>query len=155
MAAAVGGGQDATDRARRLIDAGVDVLVVDSAHGHSEGVLRTVSQLRESFPDTQLIAGNIATEAGAREMVRRGVDAVKVGTAVDAAPDSGELSETPPAAGDEAQRSWAVRWAVRRKEAKAARDYAEADRVRGLLKEAGWEVRDNRDGSIEVVRARG
>jgi IMP dehydrogenase len=79
VAAAVGGGQDATDRARRLIDAGVDVLVVDSAHGHSEGVLQTVSQLREAFPDTQLIAGNIATEAGAREMVRRGVDAVKVG----------------------------------------------------------------------------
>jgi IMP dehydrogenase len=79
VAAAVGGGQDANDRARRLIDAGVDVLVVDSAHGHSEGVLRTVSQLREAFPDIQLIAGNIATEAGAREMVRRGVDAVKVG----------------------------------------------------------------------------
>jgi IMP dehydrogenase len=79
VAAAVGGGQDANDRARRLIDAGVDVLVVDSAHGHSEGVLRTVSQLREAFPDSQLIAGNIATEAGAREMVRRGVDAVKVG----------------------------------------------------------------------------
>jgi IMP dehydrogenase len=79
VAAAVGGGQDATDRARRLVHAGVDVLVVDSAHGHSEGVLRTVSQLREAFPDTQLIAGNIATEAGAREMVRRGVDAVKVG----------------------------------------------------------------------------
>jgi IMP dehydrogenase len=79
VAAAVGGAQDATERARRLIDAGVDVLVVDSAHGHSEGVLRTVSQLREAFPDTQLVAGNIATEAGAREMVRRGVDAVKVG----------------------------------------------------------------------------
>jgi IMP dehydrogenase len=79
VAAAVGGAQDATERARRLIDAGVDVLVIDSAHGHSEGVLRTVSQLREAFPDTQLVAGNIATEAGAREMVRRGVDAVKVG----------------------------------------------------------------------------
>jgi IMP dehydrogenase len=79
VAAAVGGAQDATDRARRLIDAGVDVLIVDSAHGHSEGVLRTVGQLREAFPDTQLVAGNIATEGGAREMVRRGVDAVKVG----------------------------------------------------------------------------
>jgi IMP dehydrogenase len=79
VAAAVGGGADATVRARGLIDAGVDVLVVDSAHGHSEGVLRTVSQIREAFPDVQLVAGNIATEAGAREMVRRGVDAVKVG----------------------------------------------------------------------------
>jgi IMP dehydrogenase len=79
VAAAVGGGADATVRARGLIDAGVDVLVVDSAHGHSEGVLHTVSQLREAFPDVQLVAGNIATEAGAKEMVRRGVDAVKVG----------------------------------------------------------------------------
>ncbi len=79
VAAAVGGAQDATERARRLVDAGVDVLVVDSAHGHSEGVLRTVSQLREEFPDVQLVAGNIATETGARELVRRGVDAVKVG----------------------------------------------------------------------------
>ncbi|HET6578435.1 MAG TPA: IMP dehydrogenase [Gemmatimonadales bacterium] len=79
VAAAVGAGKDAAERARRLIDAGLDVLVIDSAHGHSEGVLRTVSQLREAFPDVQLVAGNIATEAGAREMVRRGVDAVKVG----------------------------------------------------------------------------
>ena len=79
VAAAVGGGRDATDRARRLIEAGVDVLVVDSAHGHSEGVLGSVSQLREAFPDVQLVAGNIATEAGARELVRRGVDAIKVG----------------------------------------------------------------------------
>jgi IMP dehydrogenase len=79
VAAAVGGAQDASERARRLVDAGVDVLIIDSAHGHSEGVLRTVSQLRDAFPDTQLIAGNVATEAGAREMVRRGVDAVKVG----------------------------------------------------------------------------
>nr|MBA3259103.1 IMP dehydrogenase [Gemmatimonadales bacterium] len=79
VAAAVGGGSDATSRAKGLVDAGVDVVIVDSAHGHSEGVLRTVSQLREAFPDVQLVAGNIATEAGAREMVQRGVDAIKVG----------------------------------------------------------------------------
>jgi IMP dehydrogenase len=79
VAAAVGAGPDALTRAQGLVSAGVDVIVVDSAHGHSEGVLGTVSQLREAFPDIQLVAGNIATEAGAREMVRRGVDAVKVG----------------------------------------------------------------------------
>ncbi|HEU4953099.1 MAG TPA: IMP dehydrogenase [Gemmatimonadales bacterium] len=79
VAAAVGGGSDATVRAKSLVGAGVDVIVVDSAHGHSDGVLNTVSQLREAFPDVQLVAGNVATEAGAREMVRRGVDAVKVG----------------------------------------------------------------------------
>ena len=79
VAAALGAGPDVVDRARALVGAGVDVLVVDSAHGHSDGVLGTVDRLREEFPDTPLIAGNVATEAGAREMVRRGVDAVKVG----------------------------------------------------------------------------
>jgi IMP dehydrogenase len=79
VAAAVSGTPEAQARARALIDAGVDALIVDSAHGHSEGVLQTVALLRESFPGVQLIAGNIATEAGARELVRRGVDAVKVG----------------------------------------------------------------------------
>ncbi len=79
VAAAVGGTPEARGRARALIDAGVDALVVDSAHGHSEGVLQTVGLLRESFPEVQLIAGNIATEAGARALAARGVDAVKVG----------------------------------------------------------------------------
>jgi IMP dehydrogenase len=79
VAAAVGGSPEAKVRAKALIDAGVDAIVVDSAHGHSEGVLQTVAMLREAFPDTQLIAGNVATESGARELVRRGVDAVKVG----------------------------------------------------------------------------
>ncbi|MEO8636036.1 MAG: IMP dehydrogenase [Gemmatimonadales bacterium] len=79
VAAAVGGTAQARDRARALIDAGADALVIDSAHGHSEGVLQTVELLRQAFPDVQLIAGNVATESGARELVRRGVDAVKVG----------------------------------------------------------------------------
>jgi IMP dehydrogenase len=79
VAAAVGAGQEAEVRARALVDAGVDVLVIDSAHGHSEGVLTTVEALRQAFPDVQLVAGNIATEAGARALVERGVDAVKVG----------------------------------------------------------------------------
>ena len=57
----------------------MDVLVVDSAHGHSEGVLETLAALRNAFPDVQLVGGNIATEAGARALVERGVDAVKVG----------------------------------------------------------------------------
>ena len=79
VAAAVSGTPEARTRARALIDAGADALVVDSAHGHSEGVLHTVQILREAFPDVQLIAGNVATEAGSKELVRRGVDAVKVG----------------------------------------------------------------------------
>src|SRR5437667_10576521 len=79
VAAAVGGGPDAIPRARGLMGAGVDVIVVDSAHGHSEGVLETVALLREAFPDAQLVAGNVATEAGAREMVGGCVEVVMVG----------------------------------------------------------------------------
>jgi IMP dehydrogenase len=78
VAAAVSGA-DATTRAKALLAAGCDVLVVDSAHGHSEGVLQTITELRDAFPEAQLIGGNVATEAGARELVRRGVDAIKVG----------------------------------------------------------------------------
>jgi len=79
VAAAVGGNKEAMARARALIDAGCDVIVVDSAHGHSDGVLETIACLREAFPDAQLVGGNVATEEGARALVERGVDAVKVG----------------------------------------------------------------------------
>jgi cysteinyl-tRNA synthetase len=84
------------------------------------------------------------------------VESVKVGRAVEVGGDSGELTEAAPSGSDQdGQRNWAIRWAVRRKDAKAARNFGEADRIRGLLKAAGWEVRDNRDGSIEVVRSGG
>lgn len=76
---ALGAGGDTLVRAKALIDAGVDVLVLDSAHGHSAGVLDAIDKLRAAFPDTQLVGGNVATEEGAQELVRRGVDAVKVG----------------------------------------------------------------------------
>jgi IMP dehydrogenase len=79
VAAAVGGSADALPRARALLGAGCDVIVVDSAHGHSQGVLDTVAALREAFPDAQLVGGNVATAAGARALAERGVDAVKVG----------------------------------------------------------------------------
>jgi IMP dehydrogenase len=79
VAAAVGGTPEARDRAKALLDAGADALVIDSAHGHSKGVLDTLELLRQAFPDAQLVAGNVATEAGAAELVRRGADAIKVG----------------------------------------------------------------------------
>jgi IMP dehydrogenase len=79
VAGAVGGSPEALPRAKALLDAGCDVIVVDSAHGHSEGVLDTVACLREKYPEAQLIGGNVASEAGARALVERGVDAVKVG----------------------------------------------------------------------------
>ncbi|HEY6807405.1 MAG TPA: IMP dehydrogenase [Gemmatimonadales bacterium] len=79
VAAAVGGSPEAKARAQALLDAGCDVLVVDSAHGHSQGVLDTVALLREAFPDAQLVAGNVASAEGAKALAQRGVDAVKVG----------------------------------------------------------------------------
>ncbi len=79
VAAAVGAGADYRERARALVDAGVDALVVDTAHAHSEAVLRATAELRSLLPDVQLIAGNVATREGARSLVERGVNAVKVG----------------------------------------------------------------------------
>ncbi len=79
VAAAVGATPDSLDRASALVDSGVDVLVVDSAHGHSEGVLQAIDAIRQRLPDVQLIGGNVATAAGAAALVERGVDAVKVG----------------------------------------------------------------------------
>ena len=78
-AAAIGIGRETPERARALVEAGVDVLVVDTAHGHSETVLKTVEKVRESFPEARVVAGNVATAEGARALVERGVDAVKVG----------------------------------------------------------------------------
>ncbi len=76
---AVGTSRRDLERATELVRAGVDVLVIDSAHGHSEGVLNAVSRLKEAFPAVELIAGNVATREGAGALVARGVDAVKVG----------------------------------------------------------------------------
>ncbi|HYV96130.1 MAG TPA: IMP dehydrogenase [Gemmatimonadaceae bacterium] len=79
VAAAIGAGGDYLKRARALIDAGCDVLVIDTAHGHSENVLRATAAVRGAFPEVQLIAGNVATRAGASALAERGVDAIKVG----------------------------------------------------------------------------
>ncbi|NIL99858.1 MAG: IMP dehydrogenase [Acidobacteria bacterium] len=79
VGAAVGIGVDTVDRAQALVNAHVDLLVIDTAHGHSHGVLEMVARLREGFPDVQIVAGNVATRDGASALVERGVDGVKVG----------------------------------------------------------------------------
>jgi IMP dehydrogenase len=79
VGAAVGVGPGTEERVAALVDAGVDVLVVDTAHGHSEGVLSTVRWIRKKYPDAQIIGGNVATGEGALALVEAGVDAVKVG----------------------------------------------------------------------------
>lgn len=79
VGAGVGTGDDAEARVRALVDAGVDVLVVDTAHGHSSRVLERIAWVRKQYPDVSLIAGNVATRAGAEALIEAGVDAVKVG----------------------------------------------------------------------------
>jgi IMP dehydrogenase len=79
VGAAVGTGLGTEERVEALLDAGVDVIVVDTAHGHSQGVLDRVRWIKRQFPDVQVIGGNIATGAAARALVEAGADAVKVG----------------------------------------------------------------------------
>jgi len=78
-AAATGTGADGVQRAEALFDAGCDVLVVDTAHGHSSRVIETVSRVRRLSNYTQIVAGNVATQEGARALIEAGADAVKVG----------------------------------------------------------------------------
>ena len=79
VAAATGAGADGLKRAEALIEAGADVIVVDTAHGHSEGVLQAVSAVRKIANKTQIIGGNVATADGAKALIDSGADAVKVG----------------------------------------------------------------------------
>jgi len=79
VGAAVGVGPDRDGRVEALVKAGVDVIAVDSAHGHADAVLESVRVIKKGFPDMDVIAGNVATAAGARDLCRAGADAVKVG----------------------------------------------------------------------------
>ncbi|HKI58539.1 MAG TPA: IMP dehydrogenase, partial [Trueperaceae bacterium] len=79
VAAAVGVSHDLEARSAALVEAGVDALVLDSAHGHSQGILDALTYLKESYPQLDVVAGNIATPDAARDLVDRGADAVKVG----------------------------------------------------------------------------
>ena len=79
VAAAIGSGSDGVRRAEELINVGADVIVVDTAHGHSEGVLKSVAAVRKLANNVQIIGGNIATSDGAKALIDAGADAVKVG----------------------------------------------------------------------------
>lgn len=79
VGAAVGAGSDTPERVQALVKAGVDVIVVDSAHGHSKNVLRTVQWIKTEYPQVPVVAGNVATAAGAESLIEAGADAVKVG----------------------------------------------------------------------------
>ncbi len=79
VAGAVGAGKDCFDRAKALVGAKVDVLVIDSAHGHSEGVMAALKKIKEAMPHIQVVVGNVATYEGARDLIELGADGIKVG----------------------------------------------------------------------------
>ena len=79
VGAAVGVGDDGFERAQALIDIGVDVVVVDTAHGHHRAVLDAIERIKKAFPEQEVIGGNVATRAGAQALINAGADAVKVG----------------------------------------------------------------------------
>ena len=79
VGAAVGVAKDTDERVAALVEAQADIICIDTAHGHSKGVLDTVARIREQYPDIQLMAGNVATAEGTRALIERGVDSVKVG----------------------------------------------------------------------------
>ena len=79
VGAAVGVKGDFMERAESLLEADADVLVVDIAHGHSENAINTIYHIKKAFPDSELVAGNVATAKGAEDLIKAGVDAVKVG----------------------------------------------------------------------------
>jgi len=79
VAAAIGTGENGLERAAALVAAGVDIIVIDTAHGHSSGVLASVKEIRKKYKDVDIIGGNIATASGAEALIKAGVDGVKVG----------------------------------------------------------------------------
>ncbi len=79
VGAALGVGKDIEANGQKLVDAGADIVVVDSAHGHSQGVLRAVERIRSTFPDLPIIAGNVATGEGTEALIKAGANCVKVG----------------------------------------------------------------------------
>ena len=79
VGAALGTGSDTLDRAKALNDVGVDLFVIDSAHGHSQNVLNTIKEVKKNFPEIEIIGGNVATPEGAIALVDAGADAIKVG----------------------------------------------------------------------------
>lgn len=79
VGAALGVGKDVVSHAQKLVDAGVDIVVLDSAHGHSQGVLDAVAKVRATFPELQIIAGNVATAEGTEALIKAGANCVKVG----------------------------------------------------------------------------
>jgi IMP dehydrogenase len=106
VGAAVGTAPETLDRVAALVDAGVDLIVVDTAHGHSKRVLDTVREIKKHFPDLQVMAGNIATKEGAQALIDAGADAIKVGVG------PGSICTTRVVAGVGVPQITAIMWAA-------------------------------------------
>ncbi len=105
VGAAVGTGRDTKDRVDALVSAGVDVIAIDTAHGHSKRVIETVELIKSLYPDIQVIAGNVATAEGTFDLIKAGADAVKVGVG------PGSICTTRIVAGVGVPQLTAIRWA--------------------------------------------
>ena len=140
VAGAVGVTSDTVTRVGALVDAGVDAIVLDSAHGHSEGVLRKVSEVRAAFPDLNIIAGNIATKAGAAALYDAGADVVKVGIG------PGSICTTRVVAGVGVPQISAIADA-----AEVAKQYGKAIIADGGIKDAGDVVKALASGGNAVM----
>lgn len=105
VGAAVGTGPDTKDRVDALVSAGVDVIAIDTAHGHSKRVIETVELIKSLYPDIQVIAGNVATAEGTLDLIKAGADAVKVGVG------PGSICTTRIVAGVGVPQLTAIRWA--------------------------------------------
>ncbi|TGE73436.1 IMP dehydrogenase [Weissella confusa] len=140
VAGAVGVTSDTVTRVGALVDAGVDAIVLDSAHGHSEGVLRKVSEVRAAFPELNIIAGNIATKAGAAALYDAGADVVKVGIG------PGSICTTRVVAGVGVPQISAIADA-----AEVAKQYGKAIIADGGIKDAGDVVKALASGGNAVM----
>jgi cysteinyl-tRNA synthetase len=143
--------QDVTDALNEDLNAPRAVAAMFTFMNEANAAL----DARERAGPATLAAWEVAE--GVLGVTSRGtVISVPTGTAEGQPSDvAAATSETPPSGSDEElHKAWALHWALRRKQAKTARDYPEADRIRALLRDAGWEVRDAKDGSVEVVRIR-
>lgn len=139
-AGAVGVTSDTVTRVGALVDAGVDAIVLDSAHGHSEGVLRKASEVRAAFPELNIIAGNIATKAGAAALYDAGADVVKVGIG------PGSICTTRVVAGVGVPQISAIADA-----AEVAKQYGKAIIADGGIKDAGDVVKALASGGNAVM----
>lgn len=139
-AGAVGVTSDTVTRVGALVDAGVDAIVLDSAHGHSEGVLRKASEVRAAFPELNIIAGNIATKAGAAALYDAGADVVKVGIG------PGSICTTRVVAGVGVPQISAIADA-----AEVAKQYGKAIIADGGIKDAGDVVKTLASGGNAVM----